>query len=253
MGAAEGDFAGFDLGEFVAAGEAEFVEPFVAADDPASLGAEPADGVGVDRHVGGAGDADELRRSNTLLYGRVTYELMEGARRRPASSEWPDWMDAGAVAIAEVMDPMRKVVASTTLDTVEWNAALIPGDVGDAVRRLKEQPSRGIALGGVRLPMALAAAGLIDEYTFVVHPVIAVRGPRPLHGMELTLELVKPREFRSKRACLLDRACRHTRLYSSRKLRHRPGARSLPDTPPENTAGARFGESWLVRLSERLR
>lgn len=140
---------------------------------------------------------DELRRADTLLYGCVTYELMEGAWRRPASGQWPEWMDASEVAFAEVMDPMRKVVASTGLDAVGWNAELLPGDVVDAVRRLKEQPGRGISLGGVRLPVALAAAGLIDEYTFVVHPVIAGRGPRLLDGVELTLELIERREFRS--------------------------------------------------------
>ena len=142
---------------------------------------------------------DELRRSDTLLYGRVTYELMQGAWRRPESGEWPDWMDASEVAFAEVMDPMRKVVASATLDTVDWNAELISGDVADAVRRWKERPGRGISLGGVRLPAALAAAGLIDEYTFVVHPVVAGRGPRLLEGVgqELKLELFERREFGS--------------------------------------------------------
>jgi hypothetical protein len=62
---------------------------------------------------------DDLRRSDTLLYGRVTYELIEGAWRRPKSGEWPDWMDASEVAFSEVMDPMRKVVASGTLDRVD--------------------------------------------------------------------------------------------------------------------------------------
>lgn len=140
---------------------------------------------------------DELRRSDTLLYGRVTYELMQGAWRRPASGEWPDWMDDSEVAFAEVMDPMRKVVASGTLDAVDWNAELISGDVANAVRRLKEQAGRGISLGGVRLPAALAAAGLIDEYTFVVHPMIAGRGPRLLEGVDDTFELVERRDFRS--------------------------------------------------------
>lgn len=106
-------------------------------------------------------------------------------------------MDASEVAVAEVLDPMRKVVASTSLNAVDWNAELLRGDLVDAVRRLKEQPGRGISLGGVRLPVALAAAGLIDEYTFVVHPVIAGHGPRLLDGAELTLELVERREFGS--------------------------------------------------------
>lgn len=140
---------------------------------------------------------DELRRSETLLYGRVTYELMEGAWRRPVSRQWPDWMDDSEVAFAVVMDPMRKLVASTALDAVDWNAELLRGDLIDAVRRLKEPPGRGTSLGGVRLPVALAAAGLINEYTFVVHPVIAGRGPRLLDGVELTLELIERREFGS--------------------------------------------------------
>ncbi|MCM3613893.1 dihydrofolate reductase family protein [Microbacterium enclense] len=140
---------------------------------------------------------DELRRSDTLLYGRVTYELMEGAWRRPESGQWPDWMDASEVAFSEVMDPMRKVVASTSFDAVDWNAELIRGDVVEAVRELKERPGRGIALGGVQLPATLAAHGLIDEYTFVVHPVTAGRGPRLLDGVEAKLELVERREFRS--------------------------------------------------------
>ncbi len=53
------------------------------------------------------------------------------------------WMDASEVAFSEVMDPMRKVVASGTLDAVDWNAELVRGDVVDAVRRLKKQPGRG--------------------------------------------------------------------------------------------------------------
>lgn len=108
-------------------------------------------------------------------------------------------MDASEVAFSEVMDPMRKVVASGTLDAVDWNAELVPGDVVEAVRRLKEEPGRGIALGGVKLPAALAAEGLIDDYTFVVHPVVAGRGPRLLDGIrdQIQLELVERREFRS--------------------------------------------------------
>ncbi|WP_150954481.1 dihydrofolate reductase family protein [Microbacterium testaceum] len=140
---------------------------------------------------------DELRRSDTLLYGRVTYELMEGAWRRPESGEWPDWMDASEVAFSEVMDPMRKVVASGTLDAVDWNAELVRGDVVEAVRRLKEEPGRGIALGGVKLPAVLAAEGLVDEFTFVVHPAIAGRGPRLLDGIQnqVKLELVEQSNF----------------------------------------------------------
>jgi len=72
-------------------------------------------------------------------------------------------MDDSEVAFSEVMDSMPKVVASGTPDAVDWNAELIRDDVVGAVRRLKEQPGRGIALGGVKLPATLAAHGLIDE------------------------------------------------------------------------------------------
>jgi len=141
----------------------------------------------------------ELRRSDTLLYGRVTYEMMREAWRRPECGVWPDWMDTDDYPFAEIIDGMPKVVASATLDAVDWNAELLHGDVVDAVRRLKERPGRGIALGGVQLPAALAAAGLIDEYTFVVHPVVAGRGPRLLDGVgkQLKLELIERWEFGS--------------------------------------------------------
>ncbi|WP_241492231.1 hypothetical protein [Microbacterium testaceum] len=106
---------------------------------------------------------DELRRSDVLLRGRVRYELMQGAWRRPAAGQRPDWMDASEVVFAEVMVPIRKVVASASLDAVDWNADLLRGDVVHAVRRLEEQPGRGISLGGAWLPVALAAAGLMTS------------------------------------------------------------------------------------------
>ena len=93
---------------------------------------------------------DELRRSDALPYGRVTYELTEGAWRRPASGPWPDWMDDSEVAFAEVMAPMRKVVASTGLDAVDWNAELLRGDVIDGcgcTRASRGGGSRSAACG----------------------------------------------------------------------------------------------------------
>ncbi|PVW05173.1 deaminase [Microbacterium sp. Gd 4-13] len=140
---------------------------------------------------------DELRRSDTLLYGRVTFEMMRAAWRRPGSGEWPGWMGPDEIPFAEKIDAMPKRVVSSTLDTVDWNAELVPGDLTAAVERLKAQPGRGISLGGVQVPAVLAGLGLIDEYTFVVHPVVAGRGPRLLEGVPLTLELVGRREFGS--------------------------------------------------------
>jgi dihydrofolate reductase len=65
---------------------------------------------------------------------------------------------------------------STTLDQVDWNAELVRGDLGKAVQQLKREPGKGLFVGGVKLPLALAELGLVDEYEFVVHPQAG--GPR---------------------------------------------------------------------------
>jgi dihydrofolate reductase len=140
----------------------------------------------------------EMQRADVVLYGRVTYEMMQSAWRRPASGVWPDWMEEWEIPFADALDRIPKHVVSSTLEAVDWNAELVRGDLGEAVRALKKQPGEGLSVGGVTLPVALAEWGLIDEYTFVVHPVIAGRGPRLLDGLpETRLELVDRREFGS--------------------------------------------------------
>jgi dihydrofolate reductase len=100
---------------------------------------------------------------------------------------------------AEAIDRARKYVVSSTLSTVDWNAELVRGDVGRAVRRLKQEPGEGLWVGGVTLPVALADLGLIDEYEFVVHPVLAGHGPTLLAGLRerVRLDLVDRHEFGS--------------------------------------------------------
>ncbi len=73
------------------------------------------------------------------------------------------------------------------------------GDLGTAVQRLKQEPGEGLWVGGVTLPLALADLGLIDEYEFVVQPVLAGHGPTLLAGLRerIQLELVDRQEFRS--------------------------------------------------------
>lgn len=143
--------------------------------------------------------AANLERADALLFGRVTYEMMEGAWRRSPSGAWPDWMDEWMVPFAETIDTAKKYVVSSTLDHVDWNAELVQGDLGQAVRRLKAEPGDGIAVGGMRLPLALADLGLIDEYEFVVFPVLAGYGPTLFAGLHdrLELELVGRQELRS--------------------------------------------------------
>lgn len=140
-----------------------------------------------------------LERADALLFGRVTYEMMEAAWRRPATGPWPDWMADWVIPFAETIDRARKYVVSSTLAGVDWNAELVQGDLATAVERLKQEPGTGLAVGGVTLPLALAELGLIDEYELVVHPVVAGRGPTLFAGLteRLELELVGRHEFRA--------------------------------------------------------
>ncbi|GEB95771.1 dihydrofolate reductase family protein [Microbacterium lacticum] len=142
---------------------------------------------------------DEIARADAQLYGRVTYEMMQSAWRRSETGVWPEWMDAWEVPFAEALDAAKKYVVSSTLAEVDWNAELVVGDLGDAVRRLKSEPGGALSVGGVTLPLALADLGLIDEYLFVVHPLIAGHGPRLLDGLHerMRLDLVARREFGS--------------------------------------------------------
>ncbi|QGG95966.1 dihydrofolate reductase family protein [Actinomarinicola tropica] len=133
--------------------------------------------------------AASLERADALLFGRVTYGMMEEAWRRPASGEWPDWIDAELIPFARTIDAARKYVVSSTLDSVDWNAELVRGDLREAVEALKSEPGRGIFVGGVTLPLALADLGLIDEYELVVHPVVAGHGPTLFAGLRQPLEL----------------------------------------------------------------
>jgi dihydrofolate reductase len=143
--------------------------------------------------------AANLERADALLFGRVTYEMMEAAWRRPASGAWPDWMADWMVPFAETMDAAKKYVVSSTLDRVDWNAELVRGDLGEAVRQLKRESGEGLFVAGAKLALALTDLGLIDEYEFVVHPVVAGHGPTLFAGLSerLELRLVDRQEFRS--------------------------------------------------------
>jgi dihydrofolate reductase len=143
--------------------------------------------------------AAEMGRVDAVLFGRVTYEMMRSAWRRPASGTWPAWMEQGEIPFAETLDGSRKYVVSSTLTSPDWNAELLHGDLGPAVERLKQEPGEALWVGGVTLPLALADLGLIDEYEFVVQPVLAGHGPRLLDGLRdrIHLELIGRREFAS--------------------------------------------------------
>src|SRR4029079_2274719 len=129
---------------------------------------------------------ESLARADALLFGRVTYEMMESAWRPPGQLEaMPDWM----APFGRTIDAAKKYVVSSTLDRVDWNAELVRGDLGQAVQELKQEPGKGLFTGGVTLPLALAEIGLIDEYEFIVHPRVAGHGPTLLAGLSKRLDL----------------------------------------------------------------
>jgi dihydrofolate reductase len=140
--------------------------------------------------------AENLNQADALLFGRVIYEVMEAAWRPPAQmGARPEWMEP----FARTIDTAKKYVVSSTLDRVDWNAELVRGDLEKAVQQLKQEPGKGLLTGGVKLPLALAEMGLIDEYEFVVHPRLAGHGPTLFAGLSklVDLRLVSRLEFGS--------------------------------------------------------
>ena len=139
---------------------------------------------------------ENLERADALLFGRVTYEMMEAAWRLPSrGAAMPEWM----APFGRTIDAAKKYVVSSTLERVDWNAELVRGDLEEAVQQLKREPGKGLLVGGVTLPLALADMGLIDEYELVVHPILAGHGPTLFAGLHkpIHLRLVSKVEFGS--------------------------------------------------------
>lgn len=129
--------------------------------------------------------AQLLRDADVLVYGRKTYQLMvpfwpDVAKNRSGGTKA---MNDFAQAFAAVKNI---VVFSKSLDRVdEPNARVVRANPQEEIRKLKQQPGKNICLGGVDLASQLITAGLVDEYYFVIHPVVAGEGRRLLDGMNL--------------------------------------------------------------------
>jgi dihydrofolate reductase len=129
---------------------------------------------------------ENLVQADALLFGRVTYEMMEAAWRLPMrAGAMPDWTEP----FARTIDAAKKYVVSSTLDRVDWNSELVRGDLGTAVQQLKQESGKGLFVGGVTLPLALAELDLIDEYELVVHPRLVGHGPTLFAGLSKSVDL----------------------------------------------------------------
>lgn len=127
-----------------------------------------------------------------LLFGRITYEMMAGYWPTPqAIQQYP--------VVAKGMNELPKVVFSRTLDRVTWNnTKLVKGDLAAEVRKMKNEPGNGIAiLGSGSIVSQLAKEGLVDEFQFVVTPVVLGEGRTMFDGItqKLPLKLTRTRAF----------------------------------------------------------
>jgi dihydrofolate reductase len=132
---------------------------------------------------------EQLGQAGGLLFGRVTYQLME--------SYWPTATDDPEVARS--MNELPKFVVSRTLTSVDWQNTTLLHDADAALSKLKEEPGSDLFLfGSANLAAALTEAGLIDEYRVMVSPMLLGSG-RPLFegGTLLDLDLLSTRPFRS--------------------------------------------------------
>jgi dihydrofolate reductase len=139
--------------------------------------------------------AENIAQADALVFGRVTYQMMEEAWRLPAKWDMPE----GMVPFARTIDAAKKYVVSSTLTEVDWNAELLRGDLGAAVTQLKQESGRGLFVGGTKLALALTELALIDEYEFIVHPRLTGHGPTLFAGVSkwVDLRLVSRKEFGS--------------------------------------------------------
>lgn len=137
---------------------------------------------------------DLLRHVDTLLFGRVTYELMAGYWPTAAAKHDDPF-------VAERMNNLEKVVFSASLEKAEWNnTRLVRGNLVEEVSKLKHQPGKDIAIfGSSDLAVRLIPAGLIDEYRLFVSPVLLGAGKTLFEGLDgrLNLKLVKNLAFKS--------------------------------------------------------
>jgi dihydrofolate reductase len=137
-----------------------------------------------------------LRESDIEIFGRNTYHLM-----------YPYWHDVAmnqseskaTNEFARTFDSIPKIVFSRTLKSVEWNnTTLLRSNLQEEIVKLKGQPGKNISVGGLNIASQLAQSGLIDEYRFLIQPIVAGKGPRLFEsGKDLNLELIGSKTFRS--------------------------------------------------------
>ncbi len=117
---------------------------------------------------------DRIGAADALLFGRVTYQLFEGYWPQAARNAMGSAVDA---ELARRIDAIPKIVFSATLERADWNASIVRGNIEEEVLKLKQQPGGNLVmLGSATLASTFIRLGLIDEYQFLVQPILAGKG-----------------------------------------------------------------------------
>jgi dihydrofolate reductase len=160
--------------------------------------------IGVPDEEVGLYSMDLVRDADLLVFGRKTYELMVPYWPDIAKSDSEDKMDKD---FAEAFVSKKKVVFSRSLASAEEeNTRIVRTNLRDEVLKLKQEPGENILVGGVDIPSQLIALGLVDEFRFVVMPVLVGKGKRLFEDIsleKLRLKLVASRIFKSSGSVLL--------------------------------------------------
>lgn len=136
-----------------------------------------------------------LREVDLLVFGRVTYELMVPFWPEVARSQS---MSKAENEFARTFDSLKKIVFSRLLGSIEdGNTRIVRADLHDEIVKLKQEPGKNILVGGVSIPSQLIELGLVDEFRFVMGPIVAGEGRRLLEGVSLP-EPLQPRLVESK-------------------------------------------------------
>lgn len=142
---------------------------------------------------------DLLREVDLLVFGRITYQLMVPFWPEVAKNQS---MSQASNQFARTFDSIDKIVFSRSLDSAEdKNTRIVRGNLHDEILKLKQAEGKNILVGGVSLPSQLIELGLVDEYRFVVGPIVAGEGRRLLDDVSLRerlqLRLVESKIFKS--------------------------------------------------------
>jgi dihydrofolate reductase len=139
---------------------------------------------------------DLLDSVDTILFGRKTYQLLESfwptADKNPRSTK-------SMLKFAEKINPLPKIVFSNTLDKVSWNSKLIKSNPVEEVIKLKKMPGKNLSIGGLSIASELARHSLIDEFWFLVQPMVVGHGKRLWEELnsKINLKLVNTRRLKS--------------------------------------------------------